>query len=417
MHRKYSNSNKKITLDEALEIALSKNTQIFSARNNFRGTKSGLIFAYGGLLPTLTSSTGNSETQNHTLIAGDNTTKNFSTSISSRVVLFDGFANTSDINKANANIASAEFGLKRIVQSVIFETKRRYLQVLRNASLLKVSQENLKRSQQQLQRITEINKVGAAPKADVYRQQVATANDELALIRVENNYKNSKADLLYYISLSPDEDFDYVSPNIDDELKSISNKKIKSYNELVNRAIEIRPDYLASIANKESAESDKTIARAGFYPTVSANGSYTLSDKKFSTINDNTTFNWGLTFSVPIFSGFATNYAIEIADVKFQNTEEESNQTKRQVQVDIRKALLDFESTLKELEVTEKNILSAQEDLRIADERYKLGANTLLDLLVASTNFVRAQSDKINAQYNYLTVKEQLNFAVGESIY
>ena len=406
--------NKNLTLSDAIEIALIKNTQIIIAKNNLATSKSGLLYAYGGLMPKVSASTGKNETNNNFLISGKTLSINNTVSLNSSITLFDGFANFADINKSNSNIASAEFALKRTMQSVVFETKRRYLQVLKGASLLDVSKKNLERSKRQLQRITETNKVGAASKADVYRQQVATANDELSLIRAENNYENAKADLNYYIALPVNEIYNYVSPEFNFE--DAKNKKTKPLQDLIAKAMEVRPDYLALLSAELSAESDLTISKAGHYPTISANASYGLSDKKFNTINNNKSMSWGLNLSVPLFTGFGTSYAISASENKLLNSKEQSEQIRREILVDVQKALLDFESTKKELEVTVKNVISAREDLQIAEERYKLGSNTLLDLLVATTNFVKAESDKINAEYNFVFVLEQINFAVGENI-
>ena len=93
------------------------------------------------------------------------------------------------------------------------------------------------------------------------------------------------------------------------------------------------------------------------------------------------------------------------------------SQTRRQVQVDVKKAMLDYESARKQIDVTEKNIQSAQEDRRIAEEKYNLGAGTLLDLLIANTNYTTAVSNKVNAAYDYLLSKQQLNYVIGAEKY
>jgi len=87
------------------------------------------------------------------------------------------------------------------------------------------------------------------------------------------------------------------------------------------------------------------------------------------------------------------------------------------VTVEVKKAVLDLDAAMKSLQVTDKALVSAAEDRKIAEERYNLGAGTLLDLLVANASFVNAEANKVNAVYGYLTAKYNLEFALGERKY
>ena len=127
--------------------------------------------------------------------------------------------------------------------------------------------------------------------------------------------------------------------------------------------------------------------------------------------------NFGLSFSFPIFSGFRTSVAVEQAKLRLNTAEEQLHQTKRRIQVEVKKAILDLESAHKQREVSQKNIIASNEDRRIAEERYTLGAGTLLDLLIANANNTRALSDKVNADYDFLIAKQQLILAVGKERY
>jgi outer membrane protein len=430
---------KQLTFKQAIDAALEKNIDILRAQNTLEGQQSAVLSAYGNFLPSLSASGGWTRSETHQpgstggfinvggqLIpsagtSGVTTSNSFRTGISASMTLFDGFNNTSNLNKASATAVSNEFTLYRTRQSIVFQTQTFYLQVLRNRTLLSVSQDNLKRSQQQLQRIVESNKVGAVAAADVYRQQVQTANDELSLIRAQNTYDNSKADLLFLLSLDVVQDYDISDSQLIAEAEKADAAEAKGlysdYNQLVSQALASRPDYQAALYSKQSAESDVTISRSGYLPTISASAGYSLNNSEFSNISDNKFMNWGISFSLPLFNGFQTNTQVQAAKLRLRNSEDQVAQAARQVQVDVRKAMLNFESAIKQLDVSVKSVISAEEDRRIAEERYNLGAGILLDLLTANANYTQALSNKVNAQYDLVLAKQQLKYVVGAEKY
>ncbi len=430
---------KQLTFKQAIDAALEKNIDILRAQNTLEGQQSAVLSAYGNFLPSLSASGGWTRSESHQPgstggfiivlgqpiptpgTSGVTTNNSFRTGISASMTLFDGFNNTSNLNKASATAVSNEFTLYRTQQSIVFQTQTLYLQVLRNRTLLSVSQDNLKTSQQQLQRIVESNKVGAVAAADVYRQQVQTANDELSLIRAQNTYDNSKADLLFLLSLDVVQDYDISDSQLIAEAERADAAEAKGmysdYNQLVSQALAARPDYQAALYSKQSAESDVTISRSGYLPTISATAGYSLNNSEIATISDNKFMNWGISFSLPLFNGFQTNTQVQAAKLRLRNSEDQVALAVRQVQVDVRKAMLNFESSIKQLDVSLKSVISATEDRRIAEERYNLGAGILLDLLTANANYTQAVSNKVNAQYDLVLAKQQLKYVVGAEKY
>jgi outer membrane protein len=426
-----SQTGKVLTLDAAVQLALERNVQILQARNRYEGTGASTRAAYGALLPTLSASGSFSRQQQWqaggvTLINGVpyqypdgfNAYNNYSAGISSRLTLFNGFANTSNIAAAQANASAMQFSVKRTEQTVILQTHVLFLSIARASQLLNVADDNLKRSRRQLERITESNKVGAVALADVYRQQVQVGTDELSLIQAQSTYESAKADLVAYLGVEYDEkawtiDVSQAPTDIDTTEFAELNSRYSDFDNLVTTAVGQRPDYASTVEALNAASSGVTIAKAGHLPTVSAGGSFGYSNSELDKLTDNRSLSLNLSVSLPIFTGFSVSNQVEQASVQEMNAQEDLNQAKRQIGVDITKARLSLDQAEKSLIVSKSSVVSAEMDRQIAEEKYNLGAGTLLDMLVATANYTNAVSGKVNSIFDYLLAKKTMEYALG----
>ena len=187
--------------------------------------------------------------------------------------------------------------------------------------------------------------------------------------------------------------------------------------QLRKTAMAARPDYQSALEQVTTAQADETSAESRYYPGISAGASYTLNNTQLSNLTDNKGLSWGLTLSWTLFDHFLTNQNVQTAAVERMNAELTVLQTERNVSVDVKKALLNLESGRKQYTASIKSLQSATQDQKVAEERYNLGAGTLVDLLTANAGLVNAEASKVNATYNYIIAKRNLEFAIGNISY
>jgi len=425
---------KVLTLSRAIEIALEQNVPLKQAENTATAAESGVLAAYGTYLPTLSASGGwtRQQTQRSAttqliggqpilLPASSSTTNNFSTGISAGYTIFDGFNREANLSRAVSGASSAELTAGWTRRGTVFQVQSAYLAVLRNEQLVKVTEENLKRDQKQLDRIVESNRVGALAISDVYRQQSVVAQDELSLISAQNTYDKSVASLLATIGADVSEDYQIADPTVPSEIAQAdldaADAKVNSFADLRQRALSLRPDYKSAIEVLNAAQSGVTAAWSGYVPSVRAFGGYSMANTEFSNLSDSRGLQWGVSISWNLFDRFQTNYNIQNAKVGERNAELSLLQAERNVGVDVKNALLDLEAARKQYEVSIKGLQSAEQDRKIAEEKYNLGSGTLLDLLTANAVYVNAQVNKVMATYNYITANRNLDYVTGEKNY
>ncbi len=425
-----------LTLDQARQIALERNINVAQAAYNVEAAQSGVLAATGSYLPTFSADAGWTRSQNdrpgsapvyingvpvQSGTSGRTVANNYSAGLSLGYMIFNGLSREGQSDRASSIAVSAEQTSARTRQSVVFQVESDYLNVLRNEQLVKVNEENLKRDRQQLDRITESNRVGALSIADVYRQQSQVATDELALITAQNNYDKSKADLLALIGLDVSQDYTVadttISTQITKEELDSTFVKYRNFGELSARAVAARPDYLSATEQLNASQAGVRVARSSYFPSVAAFAGYGMNSPSLQDVTKYRNLNWGLRLSWSIFDGFQTNQQLQSAMATQRSAEISLVQTERSINVDVKKALLDLEAARKQYEVSQKGLVSATEDRKIAEERYNLGAGTLLDLMVANANLVNAQANQVNASYNYITSKRNVEYALGEKSY
>ncbi len=416
---------KVLTLNEAINIALQRNSLLKISNNNLRTFESSQLASYGNLLPSLGASGNwnwNRSEGGTTIVEGGiqlqipaTESRNYQAGVGGDWVLFDGLANIASVSQSNSDLDAARFSLERLKQDIVFQTISLYYIVINTQQLLKVKQDDVRQAQKNLETITERNNLGAVTLADVYAQQVTSGNAELEEIRTKNNLETAKNDLLYYLGLDVLEQYTFPEEFSPEEMNMLENK-IEGYDNisfLVSDAMVNRFDYKSAQLQLESANDGITIARGGHFPRLTNSFGLSSSAERMDDLFEFNNYSVGLTLSLPIFSGFSIDNQVEFATVNAKNKEVELNDLERDIKRSLQKTYLDLQAAEKSLDVTEKNVEAAQESFRIEQEKYNLGSSKLLDVLTVTSNFTNARVSLINAQFAYIVLSEQLKYYLG----
>ena len=419
---------KQLSLQDCINIALHKNTNVVQAQYNAQSQNARVLSAYGQLLPQL-SATGQfswqrSQISTGVLVGGvlfpfNQTTQSrrWQANVGADYTLFNGFANYAGIDQANSASEAAGFSLDRTKQTAAYQTTVDYLGVFNARDQLKISEDNLKRDQQQLETIKKENSVGSASIADVYTQQATVSADESALIQAKNAYDQASAALKYYLGIPVTDSVEFADPTIVTQIDTtqfpVLNERYRQIADLLGTALKSRPDYNAAVQNVSASKSQLSVAEAQYSPTIGAFAQYGISGPGVPQINQNKNLYAGLSLSLPIFNGFQTQTNIQVADVAVKSAKETLDATKRQVQLDIFQGLLNLYASEKQYEAGINQVASAKINLETEQEKYSIGSATLLDVLTANALYTSALSSRVMAAYSFIQAKQQIEYAIG----
>lgn len=421
-----------IDLNTAIKTALQNNPDIIVQQNNLTIQSYNIKNVQGDLFPSLnvtggwsrnnTFSKGGVVFQNGIpIFIGDQsrTQDNVNVGINSQVTLFNGFANYENITLEKQNEISLKLNLEKIKYDVVINVYSKYFDVLKKEKVVVANEENLNSSVAQLNKIKEYVNVGKKTMSDVYKQDVQVAQDELTLEQSRNDLKKAKVELLYAmyddvnkeIQVNTQEVFiDYTLKELQDMLASY--RDIES---LTKRAVANRYDYKMALKQIEINQTKLSIAKKNLYfPLLTAFSNYNLNGDRFDNLTNTRAFTFGLSLSYPIFQGFNQEVNRQIAEVNVKQKSEDLRKLEIQIKSEIKKAVLDLEVAYKQLEILERNIASAEQDKILSEENFLVGYGTILDVQVATTKLNNLKINKINATYNFLLAKKQIEYLIGQ---
>lgn len=418
-----------ITLEEAINIAIENNYQLKQAENNLDLAETQVFSAKADYLPSLNSNFNGSRNVGRQFIQedlsfDDRTTYGISGSLNANLTIFDGFRNISNLRGAQANKLSQEENVNRMRETIIFNTASRFLQVAVDEELMKIAEATLDASQSQLEQVDAQVEVGSRPTVDLYNQEATVANDELNLIQRENTLSVSKAQLLRVMQDDSIEDIDIVMPAVN-ELSLLPQEL--DLGSLIEAALDSRSDFAAQEYAIIDNEMNQKIARASLLPTLSASAGISgrYSDqfidpvtREISSFSDqffdqNVSRSLGLSLQIPLFNRWNNKTTIESAKIQLKNSELQLDNIRFQISEEVRQAYSDYLSLAKELDSSERALIAAERAFETEQQRYEVGATTLIELNQANANFVQAQSNRIQTVYNFVFQEKLLDFYIG----
>lgn len=415
-------TGQKLDLEECYKIAFENHPDIKVSKYRIKSSNANVKSAYGNYLPSINFNMGyNRQITNvqafvigGRLITQPNT---FSMNGNIGLTLFDGFSRENNITVAENSLSSSELSNERTIETVKYNVFKAYLNILQTNKIKEIRKQNLEIGKSDLERIKGLYEFGVLTADNVYSQEAEVGNRELEYIRAENDFNNSKTNLITTIGLSPTNTFEIDENviNIQINENEINNFKLNYGNFELNSklALESRKDYKSSKINLESADKNIDIAYSGYSPTISANTGWSWLNSELNNFGDRGQATASINFNIPIFDRFQNNLNIENQKLQFEISQSELFKLEQSIKSNIFMNLQNLNAAIKQIKITEKSLESAELNYKSAKERYELGALNINDLTIANLQNVNAKINQINSIYNFLSSQRDLLFSIG----
>jgi outer membrane protein len=407
-----------ISLAEAIRLAGDRNVSNIIAGNSIRSANNSVRQARAAFIPQVTAQAGQNKSYGDRVGQSNQIVSfvpawSYSTGLSiNQFTLFDGGKMFADVKTANANVAAAEAGEVNTEFAVALQVKLNYNLILAAKESEGAAIAQLEAAKVQLQ--TSIAKVnaGAANVSDSLRSVVLVGNAQLALLQAQNSYRTSAAALTrlvgtpYFVTAQLADTIEHAPTPIDSA----------QVLEMALNGPAIRQEQATVTATTAALRSAKT----AYLPTVTAGfqlgGSGTNAVYGFNSNPFPYTRTISLNLSYPLFNRFSRENNIATQQINLENAQATLKDQQLGAQQNIITAIATMRNAEETMRVQQINVEASQEDLRVQQQRYNLGASVLLDVLNSESALVAARQQLIQARLNYRNARAQIESYIGKDL-
>ncbi len=432
--------NKKWSLEDCVNYAIENNISVKQSEFDLKLASENIRTAKGNFLPGVNASAsqnfnfGSYIDQNGVRISRDSRGNSFG--VNAGVTIFNGFQNINTFRQSKLGLESSKLQLTILKDNISLNVVNSYLNVLFNNESLRIADDKVKLTEQQLNQMQKLVDEGVRAVADLSEVKAQLASDQQSYVNAENSVDLALLSLAQLLQIS------HVGFEIQDVNLDITSVALLYSNtdDIFVNAIEKRPEIKSALLNIDDAEYSVEIAKGVYMPSLNASASAgtsyqhsqgqedvrtiidATSPTGFRTIpngfgtqlNDNLGYNLSLSLSIPIFNRNQSKARVNRAKINVEKSKNSLVQAEQDLRVNIENAYTDAKASLKQFDAAVLSLAAQKEALKNAKERYNLGAMTSFEFEQVRNRFINVESALINAKYNFMFKTKVLDFYAGK---
>lgn len=398
------NAQSKLTLQDALSIALNKSYNIQLAKDNVEIANINNHIGVAGGLPVINAQAIDNEQvtsinqkfpdASRNVKRSGVSANNLSASVTGSILLYNGFRvkaakqRLQELEGLNQDLLNAQ------IQNTLAAVTTGYYNVVRHQYFLKSIEQSVEVSKQRLDILKNRKEVGLANNADIFQAQLDLNTLVQSVQQQQLVIDQSKTDLLNLIFVNPDSaiiitDTILIDPAI--RLAEIKSAALKNP-QIIAAEQQIKVN---EILEREVAALRSPSLRA----TTGFNVNNTSSAAGFILLNQSYGPTVGLNLSIPIYNGSIFKRQQKVAEVNTRIAKTQRDNFLLTVETGVTRTYQTYTSTITQLNTAKENYALSIELLKLVMQRFELGQATIIDVRVAQQSFETESFKIANLSY------------------
>ena len=405
-----------ITIDEAVALAQRNAPLAVQARGQLRSSDANVRSSYAAFLPDVNlnmsrSWEGGTPTVQAGRPVGDESPWSSNAGASFSLQLFDGGARLFDLRRARSQQDAAEANDINQRFQIALDVKVAFFTALAAREAQVVARAQLREAEVQMQTATARMAAGAATKSDSLRTLIQIGNAQLALVTAHNLLRTAEATLTRLVATP------FPVTPVEDTLGTTA---IALDSASLERLALEGPAVRQAAAQWQAARAGQKASRSSYLPTINmsysrgahgADWKYGWGDSAFRY-----TSNVRFTASYPLFNQLNREVQRVTADVQEANTAAAFRDAQFAAREQLTQLLGALRTAEARISIQTASVVAAEEDVRVQQQRYAVGASRLLDLLASQNELNTARAALIQARHDYRIAKSRLEALVGRPL-
>ena len=408
-----------LTPQAAVKYAIENNYGIIISKNNIEIGTINNNWANAGAVPVI-SATANKvmgvnnlqqKLSNGTVTKKNgNTTQNFNAGIAVDWQIFDGFKMFATKRRLEELERNGEYSLRKNLNETVYNVITSYYNIVTLEEQLKATQEQITLYTDRYTLAQRRFEIGTGAKYEVLEAQVDLNEQQSALLSLQNSIALAKSSLNNLMGKQPDTSYEVIDTIRIASLPPFSEVKEKIENE--------NPDILLANSDLAILMQTKKEVNAARLPSVTLSGFYNFARNRngagFTLFNQTYGPSGSIGVSIPLFNGGLVKKQLQVTDIQIKNQDITIAQTKNDLQTTLNNAYINYNNSLKAIELEKNNLKLATENIYIATERYRKLNITSVELRQIQISYNAVKNRLYDALYQAKVAEAGISLLTGD---